>query len=79
MFGGQEKILKGKHRLRGDINVLLLGDLGYQSQEIATKSCTVALRCQMTEKQNISVLLYNLLLFIGCFLILACLTRFPLR
>ncbi|CAF2106625.1 hypothetical protein Bca4012_092342 [Brassica carinata] len=28
MFGGQEKNIKGKHRLRGDINVLLLGDPG---------------------------------------------------
>ncbi|CAL9129890.1 unnamed protein product [Musa textilis] len=28
MFGGQEKIVQGKHRLRGDINVLLLGDPG---------------------------------------------------
>ncbi|KAL6294822.1 hypothetical protein ACE6H2_002964 [Prunus campanulata] len=26
MFGGQEKNVDGKHRLRGDINVLLLGD-----------------------------------------------------
>ncbi|KAG2557543.1 hypothetical protein PVAP13_8NG240000 [Panicum virgatum] len=28
MFGGQEKNVKGKHRLRGDINVLLMGDPG---------------------------------------------------
>lgn len=28
MFGGQEKNVEGKHRLRGDINVLLLGDPG---------------------------------------------------
>eukprot|EP00897_Mesotaenium_endlicherianum_P009211 jgi/Mesen1/8318/ME000457S07522 len=28
MFGGQEKNVAGKHRLRGDINVLLLGDPG---------------------------------------------------
>lgn len=28
MFGGQEKNPAGKHRLRGDINVLLLGDPG---------------------------------------------------
>ncbi|CAG7896997.1 unnamed protein product [Brassica rapa] len=28
MFGGQEKNIKGKHRLRGDINILLLGDPG---------------------------------------------------
>ena len=28
MFGGQEKNVGGKHRLRGDINILLLGDPG---------------------------------------------------
>jgi DNA replication licensing factor MCM2 len=28
LFGGQEKIVKGKTRLRGDINLLLLGDPG---------------------------------------------------
>lgn len=28
MFGGQEKNVEGKHRLRGDIHVLLLGDPG---------------------------------------------------
>ncbi|XP_024542557.1 DNA replication licensing factor MCM2 isoform X1 [Selaginella moellendorffii] len=28
MFGGQEKNVQGKHRLRGDINILLLGDPG---------------------------------------------------
>ncbi|KAK6944611.1 MCM domain [Dillenia turbinata] len=28
MFGGQEKNVEGKHRLRGDVNVLLLGDPG---------------------------------------------------
>ena len=28
LFGGQEKHPQGKHRLRGDINMLLLGDPG---------------------------------------------------
>lgn len=28
MFGGQGKDAEGKHRVRGDINVLLLGDPG---------------------------------------------------
>ena len=28
MFGGEPKDVGGKHRIRGDINVLLLGDPG---------------------------------------------------
>lgn len=28
LFGGQEKHAQGDHRLRGDINMLLLGDPG---------------------------------------------------
>ena len=28
MFGGQPKNIQGKHQVRGDINVLLLGDPG---------------------------------------------------
>jgi DNA replication licensing factor MCM2 len=28
VFGGQEKNINQKHRIRGDINVLLLGDPG---------------------------------------------------
>ena len=28
LFGGQEKHPAGKHRLRGDVNMLLLGDPG---------------------------------------------------
>lgn len=28
LFGGQEKHPQGKHRLRGDVNMLLLGDPG---------------------------------------------------
>ena len=28
MFGGQAKDIGGKHRIRGDINMLLLGDPG---------------------------------------------------
>mgnify|MGYP001807879500 CR=1 FL=1 len=28
MFGGESKDIQGKHRIRGDINVLVLGDPG---------------------------------------------------
>lgn len=28
MFGGVSKDIQGKHRIRGDINVLVLGDPG---------------------------------------------------
>lgn len=28
IFGGQQKFSEGKHRMRGDINVMLLGDPG---------------------------------------------------
>jgi DNA replication licensing factor MCM2 len=28
LFGGEEKNVQGKHRLRGDINILMLGDPG---------------------------------------------------
>ncbi|KAJ8460006.1 hypothetical protein OPV22_032932 [Ensete ventricosum] len=34
MFGGQEKIVQGKHRLRGDINVLVLGDPGTAKSQL---------------------------------------------
>jgi DNA replication licensing factor MCM2 len=28
MFGGEQKDVDGKHKIRGDINMLLLGDPG---------------------------------------------------
>lgn len=34
MFGGESKDVHGKHRIRGDINVLLLGDPGTAKSQI---------------------------------------------
>ena len=34
MFGGREKNKGGKHRIRGDINVLLLGDPGTAKSQV---------------------------------------------
>ena len=34
LFGGQEKDIKDKHRIRGDINVLLLGDPGLAKSQV---------------------------------------------
>jgi DNA replication licensing factor MCM2 len=34
MFGGREKDVAGKHRIRGDINVLLLGDPGTAKSQV---------------------------------------------
>ncbi|KAI8552939.1 hypothetical protein RHMOL_Rhmol06G0306800 [Rhododendron molle] len=38
MFGGQEKNVNRKHRLRGDINVLLLGDPGTAESQYVEKT-----------------------------------------
>ena len=47
MFGGQEKNVEGKHRLRGDINVLLLGDPGTaKSQFLKYELALSLLRCE---------------------------------
>ena len=34
MFGGQEKTSSQKHRVRGDINVLILGDPGVGKSQV---------------------------------------------
>lgn len=40
MFGGREKDVNGKHRIRGDINVLVLGDPGTAKSQVRQR-----LRC----------------------------------
>ncbi|CAI0381468.1 unnamed protein product [Linum tenue] len=50
MFGGQEKNVEGKHRLRGDINVLLLGDPGTTKSQFLKVSIHEAM-----EQHSISI------------------------
>jgi len=54
MFGGQEKIVKGTHRLRGDINVLLLGDPGTAKSQFLKYTESVAQRAVFTTGKGAS-------------------------
>lgn len=57
LFGGQEKHPSGKHRLRGDINLLLLGDPGTAKSQFLKYVEKVAQRAVYTTG--------NLLVFAG--------------
>ncbi len=48
LFGGQEKHPSGSHRLRGDINVLLLGDPGVAKSQFLKYVEKVAQRAVYT-------------------------------
>ena len=64
MFGGQEKIVKGKTRLRGDINMLLLGDPGVAKSQFLKYVEKTASRCVYTTGKGASAAgLYNRPLF----------------
>lgn len=51
LFGGQEKHPSGKHRLRGDINLLLLGDPGTAKSQFLKYVEKVAQRAVYTTGQ----------------------------
>ena len=48
LFGGCPKDVEKKHRIRGDINVLLLGDPGTAKSQILKYSEKIALRAVYT-------------------------------
>jgi DNA replication licensing factor MCM2 len=54
IFGGQEKNVKGKHRLRGDINVLLLGDPGTAKSQLLKYVVKTAQRAVYTTGKGAS-------------------------
>ena len=54
MFGGREKNVNGKHRMRGDINVLLLGDPGVAKSQILKYVEHTAPRCVYTTGKGAS-------------------------
>ncbi len=54
MFGGREKNVKNKHRIRGDINVLLLGDPGVAKSQILKYTEKTAPRCVYTTGKGAS-------------------------
>ena len=54
LFGGQEKIVKGKTRLRGDINMLLLGDPGVAKSQFLKYVEKTASRCVYTTGKGAS-------------------------
>ena len=55
LFGGQEKHPSGKHRLRGDINLLLLGDPGTAKSQFLKYVEKVAQRAVYTTGHLLSL------------------------
>mmetsp|Transcript_9781 Transcript_9781/g.34428 ORF Transcript_9781/g.34428 Transcript_9781/m.34428 type:complete len:900 (+) Transcript_9781:156-2855(+) len=54
MFGGCAKNIDGKHRIRGDINVLLLGDPGCAKSQLLKYCCGVVPRAVYTTGKGAS-------------------------
>lgn len=54
LFGGQEKIVQGKSRIRGDINVLLLGDPGVAKSQFLKYAEKTAQRAVFTTGKGAS-------------------------
>lgn len=54
MFGGMPKDIGGKHKIRGDINVLLLGDPGTAKSQFLKYVEQVAQRCVYTTGKGAS-------------------------
>jgi DNA replication licensing factor MCM2 len=54
MFGGVEKLVEGTHRIRGDINVLLLGDPGIAKSQFLKSIQKVFYRCVYTTGKGAS-------------------------
>jgi DNA replication licensing factor MCM2 len=55
MFRGQEKNVEGKHRLRGDINVLLLGDPGTTKSQFLKYVERTGQRAMYTTGKGVSI------------------------
>ncbi|OIR58913.1 MAG: DNA replication licensing factor Mcm2 [Amphiamblys sp. WSBS2006] len=54
LFGGQEKNIRGKHRVRGDINVLLLSDPGTAKSQFLRYAAKTAYRSVLATGQGSS-------------------------
>lgn len=54
MFGGCERVVEGTHRIRGDINVLLLGDPGIAKSQFLKSLQKIFYRCIYTTGKGAS-------------------------
>jgi DNA replication licensing factor MCM2 len=54
MFSGVERVVEGTHRIRGDINVLLLGDPGTAKSQFLKSIQKLFYRCVYTTGKGAS-------------------------